>query len=68
MSAQMIDFESERVSKHLDRVFRTFLVDPAHTEYQQGYLMGLIDLYREGMGKGDDGRIKQLEAQCKPIG
>lgn len=64
--AEMIDFESERVSRHLDKVFRSFLVDPCHSEYQQGYLMALIDLYREGMGKGEgEERIGLLEAQVR---
>jgi hypothetical protein len=64
--AELIDFQTERVSKHLDNVFRTYLADPAHTIYQQGYLQGLIDLYREGMGKGaGEERIAQLEAQVR---
>jgi hypothetical protein len=60
--AQIVEFETERVARYVQRVFTGYAVDPATSDFQRGYLAAMLDLYREGMGKVDD-RFAQLQAQ-----
>ncbi len=61
---KLIEFETERVSRHVNRQFVGFLKDPCDSRFQQGYLAALLDLYTEGMGKGaGDDRLGLLRAQ-----
>ncbi len=64
MGADIISFDAERASRWIQQAFNGYLGDPADSEYQQGYLAALIDLYGEGLGKGaGDDRIALLKAQ-----
>jgi hypothetical protein len=67
MSADLISFDAVRASRYIEQAFAGFLIDPAETEYQQGYLAALLTLYQEGLGKGQhDDRLALLKAQvCK---
>lgn len=62
--AQVVSFQGERVARYLDKALKTFAIDPAHTVYQQGYLMALLDVYREGVGR-DAELAPQLLEQVK---
>lgn len=65
MSA-VVSFDAEKASRYLQRAFALYLSDPADSEFQRGYLAGLLDLYREGLGKGaDDARLALLDAQVR---
>ncbi|MXO72899.1 hypothetical protein [Alteraurantiacibacter buctensis] len=66
MSAQIVSFDVEKASRYIERVFKGYLMDPADTDFQKGYLAALLDLYTEGLGKGlDDDRITILQRQTR---
>lgn len=67
MSAELISFDAVRASRYIEQAFAGFLIDPADSEYQRGYLAALLTLYQEGLGKGQhDDRLPLLKAQvCK---
>lgn len=49
--------------EHLEKVFRSFLNDPADTPFQLGYLHGLVNMYIECFGKSD--LVKQVSKQLE---
>jgi hypothetical protein len=64
MSAELISFDAERVSRYLNDVFAGYLGDPADSDYQRGFLAACLTVYREGLGKGaEDDRLKLLDQQ-----
>jgi hypothetical protein len=64
MSAEVISFDARRASAYIERAFAGFLIDPADTDYQRGYLDALLTLYQEGLGQGQhDDRLSLLKAQ-----
>lgn len=65
MTADLVSFDAERASRYIERAFAGFLLDPADSDYQRGYLAALLTLYREGLGKGaEDDRLALLERQA----
>lgn len=61
----VLSFEAEKASRFIDAAFRGFLMDPADSDHQRGYLAALIVVYEEGLGKGfGDDRLKLLKAQA----
>lgn len=67
--AEIVDFDGIRAEAYVEGVFRGFLIDPADSDYQRGYLQAMIDLYRECLrrGVGDD-RLKLLDTQVRAQG
>lgn len=64
--AELVSFDAEKASRYIERAFTGYLADPADSDFQQGYLSALLDLYREGLGKGaNDDRIALLDAQVR---
>jgi hypothetical protein len=64
VSANLVSFDAERASRYIERAFAGYLADPADSDYQRGYLAALLQLYREGLGKGaDDSRLTLLDEQ-----
>lgn len=65
----IIDFDSHRVRPFIERAIESFLNDPPDTEFQRGYLGALINVYREGLGRGaQDARLiaaERLTAQSE---
>jgi len=58
----VIDFDGARVAPFILRAVRRFLADPPDSDFQRGYLSALINIYREGLGRGDaDVRILAAE-------
>jgi hypothetical protein len=58
------EFQTERASRYLERVFDSFYRDPANSDHQRGYLAAALTFYREGLGKGiGDDRLKLLDRQ-----
>ena len=61
---ELISFDDERTAKYIEGVFAGYLNDPADSDYQKGYLAGMLTLYREGLGRGaGDDRLALLDAQ-----
>jgi hypothetical protein len=66
MSAEVVSFDTEKASRYIERAFAGFLVDPADSDYQRGYLAALLTLYREGLGNGaEDDRLSLLDRQTQ---
>lgn len=64
MTAQLISFDAERASNYIITALNMFMVDPADSDHQRGYLSALLTVYEEGLGRGkDDSRIAALKAQ-----
>lgn len=64
--AEIIDFDGIRVEAYLEGMFRGFLIDPADSDYQRGYLQAALDIYRECLRRDDgDGRLKLLDGQVR---
>lgn len=58
----VIDFDSARVAPFIVRAIEGFLADPPDSDYQRGYLAALVNIYREGMGRGEtDARVIAAE-------
>lgn len=45
------DFDSHRVAPYLERAIEAFLNDPPDSDYQKGYLAGILAVYQEGIGR-----------------
>lgn len=66
MTAQLISFDAERASNYIANALAMFIVDPADSEHQRGYLSALLTIYEEGLGRGkDDSRLAILRAQVQ---
>jgi hypothetical protein len=66
MSAALISFDAEKATRYIEAAFAGYLGDPADSDFQRGYLAALLDLYREGLGKGaTDDRLTLLDAQMR---
>ena len=56
-----------RAARYIREAIISYLGDPPDSDFQQGYLAALLDLYREGLGKGsDDDRIKLAAKMVYP--
>lgn len=66
MSADIVSLDAERASRYIGQALHGFMIDPAETEYQRGYLSALLTIYREGLGKGaGDDRLVLLDKQAE---
>ena len=64
MMENVVSFDAEKASRYIEQAFNGFLVDPADSDFQRGYLAALLTLYREGLGKGaGDDRLGLLDRQ-----
>jgi len=64
--SEIISFEAEKASRYIEQVFAGYLGDPADSDYQRAYLAAVLDVYREGLGKGvGDDRLALLDAQVR---
>lgn len=60
--ANIIDFDGARLAPMLVQAITGFLGDPPDSDFQRGYLAGVLWAYREGLGRGaDDARIAAAE-------
>lgn len=64
--SEVVSFDAEKASRYIERAFGGYLIDPADSDFQRGYLCALLDLYTEGLGKGQfDDRLSLLQAQVR---
>lgn len=65
MSAKLVSFDAAKTTRYIEQAFHGYMIDPADSDYQRGFLAALLTLYREGLGKGEgDDRLALLDAQC----
>ncbi|AOG03091.1 hypothetical protein [Bosea sp. RAC05] len=61
-SSNVIDFDARRVEPFVMKAIEGFLNDPPDSDYQRGYLAGLVNVYREGLGRGvSDARLEAAD-------
>ena len=66
MSADIVSFDAEKVTRYIEAALIGYLMDPADTDFQRGHLSALLTLYTEGLGKGvSDDRMAILERQIR---
>jgi hypothetical protein len=61
MSDKVIDFDTARIRPYIERAIDGFLADPPDSDFQRGYLAGLLNIYREGLNRPEDTRIIAAE-------
>lgn len=66
MTAEIVDFDARKVAPFIIAEIGRFLDDPPDSDHQRGYLAALINVYREGLGRGaDDARLLAAERLLK---
>ena len=64
VNAELVSFDKERTTRYIQQAFHSYMIDPADSDFQRGFLAALLTLYREGLGKGaGDDRLPILDAQ-----
>lgn len=63
---EIISFDAEKASRYIEQAFAGYLIDPADSDFQRGFLAALLTLYREGLGRGaGDDRLTLLDRQTE---
>ena len=64
MTGELVSFDAVKATRYIEQAFHGFMIDPADSDYQRGFLAALLTLYREGLGKGEgDDRLPLLDQQ-----
>ena len=52
--SNVIDFDAAKCLPYLRKALLSFLSDPPDSDYQRGFLAGILAVYQEALGKEDD--------------
>lgn len=63
--SEIISFDDAKMRRYIQQAMHGFMIDPADSDYQRGYLAALLNAWSEGLNGATDDRIAALRKQAQ---